>query len=135
MRRIMRLRRYSRRTEEVYVRWVVRFLRFHGLRHPRELSEAEVGAFLTKLNEGRGVAAGTQNQALAALHFLYGRVLDLPLTTRRDAIHAKRPKRLPVVLTEEEVWRVLGELAGAERLAATLMYGSGLRLLECLTLR
>ncbi|MGH7678643.1 MAG: integron integrase [Gemmatimonadaceae bacterium] len=135
MRRLMRMRRYSPRTEEVYVRWVVRFVTFHGLRHPRELAEPEVAAFLDRLNRGRGVAAGTHNQALAALTFLYRRVMDVPLSVRRDVTRAKRPKRLPVVMTEEEVWQVLGEMTGQERLAATLMYGSGLRLLECLTMR
>ena len=94
MRRIMRMRRYSRRTEDVYVSWVLRFLRFHGLRHPRELAEPEIAAFLHKLNEGGGVAAGTQNQALAALLFLYRRVMDVPVSVRRDVTRAKRPKRL-----------------------------------------
>ena len=137
MRRLMRLRHYSRRTEDVYVAWVRRFVRFHGSRHPRELGEAEISAFLTSLvrRRGGGVAAGTQNQALAAILFMYRHVLVIPIAMGRDVARAKRPKRLPVVMTPEEVWRVIGEMTGVERLAAMLMYGSGLRVLECMSLR
>lgn len=135
MRRLLRLRHYSRRTEDVYVRWVQRYVLFHGRKHPRELGESEISAFLSSLAEGGRVAAGTQNQALAALLFLYRHVLGVPIAIGRDVVRAKRPKRLPVVLTPEEVWRVLSRMRGAERLAAMLMYGSGLRLLECLSLR
>ena len=129
------MRHYSRRTEDVYIRWIHEFVRFHGMRHPRELAEAEVSAFLTMLVERRNVAAGTQNQALAAILFLYKHVLGIPLAIGRDVARAKRPRRVPVVMTEEEVWRVLGEMTGVERIAAMLLYGSGLRLRECLTLR
>lgn len=135
MRRLMRMRHYSRRTEDVYVRWVRRYVAFHGWRHPRELGESEIAAFLGSLVQGAGVAAGTQNQALAALMFMYRHALGIAVSMTEEIVRAKVPRRLPVVLTPEEVWRVLGEMAGAHRLAATLMYGSGLRLLECLTLR
>ena len=135
MHRLMRLRHYSPRTDEVYVRWVRRFVEFHGRRNPREMGEREVAGFLGSLVERGGVAAGTQNQALAALQFLYRHVLGRPIAVGRDIAQAKRPKRLPVVMTQEEVWLVLGAMTGATRLAALLMYGSGLRLLESLTLR
>jgi integron integrase len=135
MRRLLRVRRYSRRTVEVYVRWVRRFVVYHGRRHPQELSEREIAGFLSMLAEERRVAAGTQNQALAALLFLYRVVLRTPVSVGHDVARAKRPKRVPVVMTEDEVWRVLGAMTGSERLAALLMYGSGLRLMECLTLR
>jgi integrase len=135
MRRLLRLRRYSRRTEDVYVRWVRHFVAYHGRRHPRELGENEIASFLSSLAEERRVAAGTQNQALAALLFMYRHVLGVPMAMNRDIARAKKPKRLPVVMTPEEVWRVIGKMRGVERLAALLMYGSGLRLLECLTLR
>jgi len=125
MRRLMRVRRYSRRTEDVYVRWVRRYVGFHGRRHPTELAEPEIAAFLSMLAEERSVAAGTQNQALAALLFLYRHVLDTPIAIGRGVVRAKRPKRVPVVMTEEEVWLVLRGLAGSERIAAMLMYGSG----------
>ena len=98
-------------------------------------AESDVAAFLGMLVEKRNVAAGTQNQAMAAILFLYRHVLGVPLSLGRDITRAKRPKRVPVVMTEDEVWRVLGEMSGVERLAAMLMYGSGLRLRECLTLR
>jgi len=135
MRRLMRVRRYSPRTEEAYLGWVRRYVKYHGFLHPTELAEPEVAEFLSMLAEKRSVAAGTQNQALAALLFLYRHVLDTPMAIARGVVRAKRPKRVPVVMTEEEVWLVLRGLAGAERIAALLMYGSGLRLLECMTLR
>jgi integron integrase len=135
MRRLMRVRRYSPRTEEAYVGWVRRYVKHHGFRHPTELAEPEVAEFLSMLAEERSVAAGTQNQALAALLFMYRHVLDTPMAISSGVVRAKRPKRVPVVMTEEEVWLVLRGLAGPERLAALLMYGSGLRLRECLTLR
>lgn len=131
----MRLRRYSPRTEDAYVRWVKRYVAFHGQQHPRDLAEAEVGAFLSSLAiEGR-VSAGTQNQALAALLFLYRRILGVPLMLGGAVARARRPKRVPVVMTPGEAWSVLSELEGPCRLAALLMYGSGLRLMETLTLR
>jgi integron integrase len=135
LRRRLRLQRYRRRTEDVYVRWVKRFVEFHGRRHPKDLAEAEISAFLSHLAEVRRVGGGTQNQALAALLFLYRTVLDVPIAMGRDVVRARRPRRVPVVMSPEEVWRVLDRMTGDCRLAALLMYGSGLRLLECLTLR
>lgn len=135
MRRRLRLQRYSRRTEDVYVRWVKRFVEFHGRRHPRELAESEISAFLGHLAEERRVGGGTQNQALAALLFLYKVVLGIPIVMGRDVVRARRGRRVPVVMTPEEVWSVLGRMEGDCRLAAMMMYGSGLRLMECLTLR
>jgi integron integrase len=135
MRRELRLRRYSPRTEDAYIGWVKRFVEYHGRQHPKDLAEPEVGAFLSSLAlEGR-VAAGTQNQALAALLFLYRHVLGVPLSIGRSVVRAKRAKRLPVVMTAEEAWRVLDEMEGPSRIAALLMYGSGLRLNEALMLR
>ena len=135
LRRQLRLRHYSRRTEEAYVGWVRRFIEHHGRRHPRELGEAEIAQFLSALALHRRVAAGTQNQALAAILFMYRDVLGIPMALGRQVLRAKRPKRVPVVLTAEEVWRVIGAMDGLPRLAALLMYGSGLRLTEALTLR
>ncbi len=126
---------YSIRTEEAYVLWARRFILFHGKRHPAEMGEAEVGAFLTHLAVERNVAASTQNQALGAILFLYREVLKQPLDWVDDVVRAKRPERLPVVLSAAEVRRVLEGLDGEKWLAASLMYGSGLRLLECLRLR
>ncbi len=131
----LRAEHYSPRTEEAYVGWIVRFVHFAGLRHPKDLGAHEVEAFLTHLAvEGR-VAAATQNQALAALLFLYGRVLAVKLPWLEDLVRAPQRPRLPVVLSKAEVGAVLAELRGAPRLIAGLLYGSGLRLLECLHLR
>ena len=135
MRRVMRTRHYSRRTIAVYVNWVKRYVRFHGGRHPKEMGESEVAAFLSELAVKDAVSAGTQNQALAAILFLYRHVLGVPLALGRQVVRAKRPKRVPVVMTADEVWRVIGLLDGDCRLAAMLMYGSGLRLAECVALR
>lgn len=135
MRRAVRLRHYSRRTEEAYVRWVRRFVRFHGLRHPTELGAAEISKFLSSLATDRGVSASTQNQALAALLFLYGEVLGRSVGWVPDVVRAKDALRLPVVLTRAEVRAVLSRMAGVPKLVAALLYGSGLRLLEALQLR
>jgi integron integrase len=129
------VRHYSRRTEQAYVAWVRRFIVFHGYRHPNEMGDAEIGAFLRWLAVERNVSASTQNQALSALLFLYRHVLKHPITWRDESVHAKRARRLPVVLTAQEVRRVLERLTGPKRLLAQLMYGSGLRLMEALTLR
>lgn len=134
MREAARLRHLSRRTEQAYVQWVRRFVRFHGLRHPRELGKAEVEAFLSDLATRRRVSASTQNQALAALLFLYRHVLDAPLPWLQDVVRAKRPLRLPVVLTRDEVRRLLEALEGVPRLVALVIYGGGLRLTEALNL-
>ena len=130
-----RVRRLSPRTERAYVGWIRRFVRHHGLRHPGEMGEAEVAAFLTHLAAERGVAPSTQTQALCALLFLYEHVLARPLGRLQDLVWARSRARVPVVLTVEEVEAVLGQLTGTPWLVAMLLYGSGLRLLECLQLR
>ena len=130
-----RLRHYSRRTEAAYVAWIRRYIFFHGKRHPAELGAAEVTRFLSSLAVDGHVAASTQNQALGALLFLYRDVLELDLPWLDGIVRAKRPDRLPVVLTREEVAAVLRPLTGVPRLMASLLYGSGLRLLECCRLR
>jgi len=131
----LRTRYYSRRTEEAYVHWSSRFIRFHSGKHPRELVEPEVNRLLTHLAVTQNVAASTQNQALAALLFLYEHVLEKPLNRLEGVVRARRPKRVPVVLTREEVGAVLAHLNGVPRLVGTILYGSGLRLLEGLQLR
>lgn len=131
----VRARHYSRRTEQAYVRWIKEFVRYHGLRHPGEMGEAEIAAFLTHLAVRRQVSAGTQNQAASVLLFLYREVLRRPLRRVGDVLRARQPRRVPVVLTQAEVRRVLGELRGINRLVVQLLYGSGLRLLEALRLR
>jgi integron integrase len=135
VRQAVRLRHYSLRTEEAYTRWVRRYVEFHGMRHPREMGAAQVSAFLSHLATRGRVAASTQNQALNALVFLYRHVLEQPLDTLDDLIRAKKPRRLPTVFTREEVDRTLAQLKGCNRLVASLLYGSGLRLLEALRLR
>ena len=126
---------YSRRTEETYVHWIRRFIYWSGKRHPDTLGEGEVTAFLTHLATERQVAAATQNQALSALLFLYKQVLGRDLGWFDDLVRAKRPVRLPVVLTRGEVTALLAQLRGAPWLMASLLYGAGLRLMECLRLR
>ena len=135
VREAIRARHYSRRTEKSYVGWIRRFILFHGKRHPSEMGEAEIARFLSSLAVERRVAASTQNQALNALLFLYREVLRKDLPRIEDVVRAKRPVRLPVVLTRDEVASVLAELDRTPRLMATLMYGAGLRLLECCRLR
>jgi len=135
LRTALRARHYSRRTEQAYCLWVRRYIRFHGLRHPREMGEAEINAFLTHLATEREVSASTQNQALSALLFLYRYVLQRPVGDLGGVVRARRPRRLPVVLTRDEVAAVLDYLDGDLRLMASLMYGAGLRLNECLGLR
>jgi len=131
----LRLGHYSVRTEQAYVGWVRRFIRFHGLRHPRDLDERDVAAFLRALAEQRQVATSTQNQALAALLFLYREVIGRPLRLVGVVPRGHGPMRIPVVLDPGEVERVLTQLRGVYHLVGLLLYGSGLRLLECLTLR
>ncbi|WP_095508715.1 integron integrase [Rubrivirga marina] len=135
-----RVRHYSVRTEAAYASWAKRFCLFHRdadgrPRHPSDMGEPEVAAYLGHLAEHRNVAASTQNQALAALLFLYGAVLGRPLEEVGPFPRAKRPRRLPVVLTRSEVAAVLGRMDGTPRLVGALLYGSGLRLLEALRLR
>lgn len=135
VRRAIRLRHYSRRTEEAYVWWVRRYVRFCGVRHPRELGSADVTRFLTSLAIDNHVSASTQNQALSALVFLYGEVLELPVGWLTAMVRAKRPARVPVVLAREEVRAVFAHLRGTAKLVAEVLYGTGLRLLEGLQLR
>ena len=130
----LREKHYSSRTEEVYLQWVRRYIRFHGRRHPRELDVRELRDFLTALAH-RGVSASTQNQALAAIRFLYEEVLERPLAAPTDHLQAKRPKRLPTVLSAADVALVIGTMEGVPQLMAKILYGSGLRLMECCTLR
>ncbi|MDH3317060.1 MAG: integron integrase [Betaproteobacteria bacterium] len=134
-REAIRRRHYSYRTEETYLHWMKRFILFSGKRHPRELGAAEVTAFLNHLVRERGVGAATQNQALAALLFLYKEVLAEALPWLAGIEHAKRPLRRPTVLTEYEARQLLAGLRGTKWLMASLLYGAGLRLRECLTLR
>lgn len=131
----IRFRHYSIRTEEAYVGWIRRFILFHGKRHPREMGAAEVEAFLSSLATRRRVTASTQNQALSALLFLYRDVLGIELPWMEGIKRAKRPERLPVVMTAAEVKTVLARLDGQHHLMAALLYGAGLRLMECLRLR
>lgn len=131
----IRARHYSLRTEEAYVVWIKRYIFFHGKRHPKEMGEPEINAFLSDLAVKRQVSASTQNQALAALLFLYRHVLAKSLPDLAEVVRVKRPRRLPVVLTRAEVRAVIGRMGGTPRLVATLLYGSGVRLLECLRLR
>ena len=128
-------RHYSPRTGQAYLYWIKRFIVFSGKRHPRELGAPDVTAFLSHLAVDEGVAAATQNQALAALLFLYKEMLGEPLPWLDNIVRAKRPVRKPTVLTVEEVRSLLGQLRGPKSLMASLLYGAGLRLRECLTLR
>jgi integron integrase len=131
----IRLRHYSGRTERAYVEWIRRFILFHDKRHPREMGAEEVSAFLTHLATQGKVAASTQNQALGALLFLYRSVLRLPLPALEGVVRARKPRNLPVVLSESEVRRVLEHMSGSPALVASLLYGSGLRLAESIQLR
>ena len=131
----IRMRHYSPRTERAYVGWIRRFIHFHGKRHPREMGEPEVAAFLSALAIRGNVSPSTQNQALSALVFLYSEVLRVDLDWLSGLIRARRPTRLPVVLSREEVRALLSHLRGTVWLMASLMYGAGLRLLECVELR
>ena len=135
MRLALRSRHYSKRTEQAYVHWVKRFIFFHDKRHPAEMAETEVNQFLTYLAVKNKVSASTQNQALSALLFLYRYVIERPLGELGTVIRARKSNRLPVVLTREEVRSVLNHLHGTEGLIAILMYGTGMRLMECLRLR
>lgn len=130
-----RYRHFSVRTEEAYVGWIRRFILFHEKQHPRDMGARDVEAFLTHLAVTRNVAASTQNQALSALLFLYRDVLDQDLPWLDGIVRANAPKRLPVVLTRDEVARLLAQMQGTAQLMAQLMYGAGLRLMECMRLR
>jgi integron integrase len=135
MRENIRLRHYSLRTERSYMDWVRRYVRFHGLKHPRELGAEHVTAFLSSLANQRNVSASTQNQALAAILFLYRDVMRVELPWLHELTRARRPRKLPVVLTRTEVHALFAHMQGVHSLMARLMYGTGLRLMECLRLR
>src|ERR1700719_1384990 len=125
----LRLKHYSIRTEQAYVDWSRRFILFHGKRHPKEMGEAEITAFLTHLAAEKNVAASTQNQAFAALLFLYQQVLDRKLDFIDNVQRVKRPAKIPVVFTPQEAHAVLDQMHSDYRLMAELLYGSGLRLM------
>ncbi len=131
----IRVRHYSIRTETSYIMWIKQFIRFHQLRHPADMGALEIQDFLTYLAVKRRVSASTQNQALCALVFLYKKVLNLDFEDLNDMVRAKRPARLPTVFTRDQAQLVLAQLDGTIQLMAQLLYGSGLRLLECARLR
>jgi integron integrase len=131
----IRVKHYSRRTEQAYVDWIKRYIFHHGKRHPKEMGSVEVEGFLSYLAVSRNVSASTQNQAKSALLFLYKEVLGVELPWLDNVTQAKMPKRLPVVLAKDEVQAVLNRLDGTMWLIASLLYGSGLRVMECLRLR
>lgn len=130
-----RIRHFSLKTERSYVAWVKRFILFHGKKHPKDMAGPEIQAYLTHLAQNRCVAASTQNQALNAIVFMYREVLRTDLGEIGRFLRAKRPKHLPTVLTRDEVQRVLSHLDGTDGLMAELIYGSGMRLMECVRLR
>ncbi len=134
-RKALRARHYSPRTEETYSRWVVRFIHFHKLKHPAEMAEHEVNAFLSHLATSKKVSASTQNQALAALLFLYRYVIGKEIGELDGLIRARSLERVPVVMSRDEVKQVLSQLYGRDKLMVKLIYGCGLRLTECLRLR
>lgn len=131
----IRRKQYSRKTEQAYINWIRRYILFHNKTHPKDMGVVEVEKYLTHLAAERQVAASTQNQALSAILFLYKEVLKTPMTTSFQFIGAKKPKRLPVVLTKGEVQQVLSRLAGEYHIIAQLLYGSGLRVAEVVRLR
>ena len=135
LREALRSRHYSGRTEEAYCHWVKRFIFFHQVRHPAEMAEPEINAFLTHLAVKEKVSASTQNQALSALLFLYRKVIGREVGELGEVIRARKPARVPVVMSRDETKAVLGALTGDKWLMASMMYGAGLRLMECLRLR
>lgn len=135
VRETIRRKGYSPRTEKAYVDWIKRYIRHHRYQHPLQLGDQSVVQFLSYLATSRGVSASTQNQALSALVFLYKHVLDSPLGDVTAATRAKKPVKLPVVLGREDVTKVLSQLTGTQRLVSSLLYGSGMRLMEALQLR
>ena len=131
----IRLKHYACSTEKTFVYWAKRFVLYQDKRHPLEMGEKEISGFLTYLAVEENVAASTQNQALSALLLLYREVLRKDLDLPFELVWAKRPKRLPTALTKEEVQQVIAQLTGVHRLIVQLLYGSGLRLMECMRLR
>ncbi len=135
VRELIRLKHYSIRTEQTYVSWIKRFILFHGKRHPEEMGKMEVEAFLSHLAMNLNVAASTQNQAFNALLFLYKQVLKKDIGDNINSIRAKKSVRLPTVMTNDEAMKVINMLSGTHQLMAKLLYGSGIRLMECIRLR
>ncbi len=135
VRQAIRTLHYSVKTEEAYVHWIKRFIFYHNKRHPAEMSEQEIARFLTSLASESHVSASTQNQALNAILFLYRQVMRKEIGYVYGVVRAKRPKRFPVVLTRQEVRAIVSFLHGSEWIMAMLLYGAGLRLMECLRLR
>ena len=131
----IRIRHYSLRTEQSYIHWIRRFIFFHNKRHPNDMGEHEISAFLTDLAVNRKVAASTQNQALSAILFLYQKVLDRKLEWLDDVVRAKCPSHVPVIMTREETKQLLDEIPGINGLIARVLYGTGMRKMECLRLR
>jgi len=131
----IRVRHYSLRTEQAYIHWIRRFILFHNKRHPNEMGEPEISAFLTHLAVNRKVAASTQNQALSAILFLYQKVLGRKLEWLDDVVRAKRPRHIPVILSREEARCLLDEISGTNGLIVRVLYGTGMRKMECLRLR
>ena len=135
VREVMRVHHYSIRTEEAYLQWIKRYILFHNKRHPVEMGEKEITQFLPFLATNKHVSASTQNQALSAILLLYKKVLNLKLEWMDDVVRAKRSRKLPVALTKSEVKNVMSNMTGINSLAARLLYGTGMRLMECLRLR
>ena len=135
VRQVIRTKHYSRRTEEAYVNWIRKFILFHNKRHPAEMGEKEIAEFLSHLAMKRNVSASTQNQALCAIIFLYREIIHKKIGEIEELVWAKKPKRIPTVFSRSEIKAILSNLNGAKWLMASLMYGSGLRLRECLQLR
>lgn len=135
VREAIRARHYSPRTEDAYIAWIKRFIFFHNKRHPAEMAEPEINAFLTHLAVKEKVSASTQNQALSALLFLYRHIIGREVGDLGEVVRARKPKRIPAVMTRDETKAVLAHLTGDKWLMASLMYGAGLRLMECLRLR
>lgn len=131
----MRVRHYSLRTEEIYLGWIKRYVVFHGKRHPRDMGGPELEGFLSHLAVHGKVASSTQNQALSALLFLYREVLSIDLPWMENVVRAKRPRRVPTVLSRDEIQCLLTQMDGRPWLLASVLYGTGLRLMECLRLR
>lgn len=135
IREVMRYHHYSISTETSYVSWIVRYIRFNETRHPREMGKEEIERFLSHLAVNRDVSAATQNQAFHAIMFLYKHVLDMPIDEKVEAARSRKARRIPTVLSRDEVRRLLGAMRGTHRLMAELMYGSGLRVMEVVRLR
>lgn len=135
VREVLRYHHYSIRTEEVYVKWILKFIRFNETRHPKEMGKHEIERFLSHLAMNRNVAGATQGQAMNAILFLYREVLDMPMDAKLEPVRSRKSKRLPTVLSRNEVARLIKYIDGTHQLMAKLLYGYGLRLMEVLRLR